>query len=326
VKEVIADRIKGTILAAACGNSLGGACLGMTRKEIMFAGGVYGLHEFHEKLPRSLMPNYQPGELMADTLVALELAESLALNQGNLDRKDFKMRLSKLLENKEFLDAAPAAHCLLPLRRLCEPHKVGQDEEEGQAADSSHVSAAARAFPVGCLPAQKDVVQIAVEQAQLSQPDTRVAAGAAVLAHAVNRFVGGDRLDEESQVRTFVKEHFEIAGSIDERFASAWDDVAPDLNYLQPAAELPYSLINVDSHVNEAVPTAVGIFLIFRHNLEEAVAAAASSGGDTVTVAAIVGALSGAYHGASAIPERWLNQISHRDHLEKVADQLIGLW
>ena len=111
-----------------------------------------------------------------------------------------------------------------------------------------------------------------------------------------------------------------------EGIADYWDDVAPDLDYSTPAEELPYSLINVDSDVNEAVPTAVGIFLIFRHNLEEAVAAAASSGGDTDTVAAIVGALSGAYHGASAIPERWLNGISHRDRLEQVADQLIALW
>jgi ADP-ribosylglycohydrolase len=102
--------------------------------------------------------------------------------------------------------------------------------------------------------------------------------------------------------------------------------VAPDLDYVNPAADLPYSLINVESNVNELVPTAVGIFLIFRHSLEEAVCAAARSGGDTDTVATIVGALSGAYHGASQIPGRWLTELAHKEELENIAKQLTNLW
>lgn len=322
LNEQIADRIRGTILAAACGNSLGGACLGMSRKEIMFAVGVHGLHEFIPGLPKSLMPDYQPGMLLYDTLVALELGRSLSENAGKFVSAGFRQRLSTLLESEEFLKSTPGAHCLLPLRRVCD----AESADDG-GADSTHVSAAARAFPAGCLPsANGSLSNIAVEQAKLSSPDARVWAASAVLAQAVRSLVGGQRMDTESQVREFVKQHYELAKSIDERFAESWDDVAPDLDYMNPAEELPYSLINVDSHVCEAVPTAVGIFLIFRHNLEEAVAAAASCGGDTDTVAAIVGALSGAYHGASAIPDRWLKQISHRDLLDRVADELIALW
>jgi ADP-ribosylglycohydrolase len=319
-KSLVADRIRGTILGAACANSLGGPGLGMTRKEIMFAGGVHGFHEFIQALPKSLMPDYHPGELLSDTLVGLQLAESLIAHKGKFDADDFKQRLTKLLADDEFLLSNPGAHCLLPIRRLCEGYHCNDPDW-----DSSHVGPAARAFPVGCLPPKSDVVKIAVEQAELTQMDKRVSAAAAVLAHAVMRFVEGTRIDSEDQVREFVKEHLDIAYKIDERFAQSWDDVAPDLDYAHPADELPYSVINVDSHVNEAVPTAVGIFLIFRHDFEEAVAAAASCGGDTDTVAAIVGALSGAYHGASAIPQRWLNQISQRERLDSIADQLIAL-
>ena len=321
MNDQVANRIRGALLGAACANSLGGACLGMTRKEISFAVGVHGLHDFIDGLPRSLMPDYKPGMLMHDTLVALQLAQSLAAHQGAFDADDVKRRLALLLEDADFLKSAPGAHCLLPIRRLCD----GLPCNEGDT-DTTHVSTAARAFPIGCLPPGHDAAAAAVAQSALSTPDTRVGAAAAVLATAVQSFVGGQRLDTEEEVRAFVKHHFDIAQKIDERFAASWDDVAPDLDYMNPAEELPYSLVNVDSHVNEAVPTAVGIFLIFRHDLEEAVAAAASSGGDTDTVAAIVGALSGAYHGASAIPERWLNHISHRDLLDKVSDQLIELW
>ncbi len=318
----IENRIRGTILASACANSLGGASLGLTRKEIMFAGGLYGFHNFMKALPKSLLPDYRPGDLLSDTLAALKLSDSLIANHGTFVAPDFKQRLSELLAEDDFLNYSTGAHCLLQLRKLTDGEPIEAESDE----DSSHVSAAARAYPAGCLPAGCDIAKIAVEQARLSHPDDRVAAAAAVLARSVSFFVSGKRLDDETSVRHYVKEHFEIAAAIDERFAEAWDDIAPDLDYISPARELPYSLINVDSHVTEAVPTAVGIFLIFRHNLEEAVSAAASAGGDTDTVAAIVGALSGAYHGASAIPEHWLKQISQRERLEAVADQLIALW
>jgi ADP-ribosylglycohydrolase len=293
----------------------------MSRKEIMLAGGVHGWHDYTLGSPKSLMPEYQPGALLSDTMLAMQLARSLTNHKGKFDKDDYKHRLANLLVDDEFLRAQPGAHCLLPLRRMCD----GNPMHDGDT-DVSNVGAAARAYPVGCLPNGADVTKIAIEQAELSQADARVKAGAAVFANAIKTFVNGQRLDEGEDVRNFVKEHFEIASKIDERFAESWDDVAPDLDYMTPAEELPYSLINVDEHVNEALPTAVGIFLIFRHDLEEAVAAAASSGGDTDTVAAIVGALSGAYHGASAIPERWLNQISQREQLENVADELIALW
>lgn len=322
MKEQIADRIKGSIIGAACGNSLGGTCLGMNRKEIMFAVGIRGVRDFTPGLKKSLLPTYEPGALLADSLLAVEIARSLITTGGAFDSGDMKHRLSNLLQSDDFLNSAPGAHCLLPLRRMADGLPI---ENESQA-DSTHVSAAARAYAIGCLPNNSDVVSIAVAQAKLSQADPCVWAAAAVLASSVHSFVHGERLDTQEEVKNFVRNQHEIAQGIDERFAESWDDVAPDLDYMTPADDLPYSLINVDSHVNEAVPTAVGIFLIFRHDFEEAVSAAASCGGDTDTVAAIVGALSGAYHGAGAIPERWLKRISRRDELEQVSNELTGLW
>jgi ADP-ribosylglycohydrolase len=147
-----------------------------------------------------------------------------------------------------------------------------------------------------------------------------------VVADSVHYFISGGRLDTEDQVRAYVKREFEVANRFDPRFAESWDDVAPDLDYTKPAEDLPYSLVNVESNVNELVPTAVGIFLIFRHSLEEAVCAAARSGGDTDTVAILVGALSGAYHGAANVPERWLKGVAMKEKLEALAQGLANLW
>lgn len=297
----------------------------MNRKEIMFSVGIRGIRDFTPGLKKSLLPTYEPGSLLADSLLAVEIARSLIATKGKFDSANMKSHLSSLLESEEFLNSAPGAHCLLPLRQLADGNPAEHNDHHD--FDTSHVSAAARAYSVGCLPNESDVVRIAAEQAKLSGADSRVQAAAAVIASSVHGFVHGRRLDTGDEVRSFVRKEYEIAQNIDERFAESWDDVAPDLDYENPqqAEDLPYSLINVDSHVNEAVPTAVGIFLILRHDFEEAVSAAASCGGDTDTVAAIVGALAGAYHGASAIPERWLKRISHRDQLEQVSTDLLNL-
>ncbi len=320
--EKIADRVRGAIFGSACGNSLGGSCIGLNRKDIVSSLGPSGLRDFSPGLTRSHLPDHEPGALLADTYLALELAESLIAHGGCFDADDLKARYKALLASDEFLQSAPGAPCLAALRRMVD----GIEPVADGSAESIHDNGAARSYPAGCLPDRADPVEIAQSQAKLSQGDSRVWAAAAVCAHSVSRFIRGHTLADELSVRGYVRQEFEVACGIDTRFAEWWDDVAPDLDYAHPAHELPYSVLNVESSVNEAVPTAVGIFLIFRHNFEEAVCNAAVAGGDTDTAGAIVGALAGAYHGASAIPQRWLEKLAYRDRLEKVAEGLINLW
>ena len=320
-KKVI-DGIYGTILGSACGNALGGSTIGLNRKDIVASLGLGGIRDFSPGLSRSFLPDHRPGAILADTYLALDLAQSVIASDGSFNPEDLKRRYQELLANEDFLRSAPGAPCLSGLRRMAD----GLAPVDDGSLEATHDHGAARAYPLGCLPDRIDVVALAVKQAQLSQADSRVWAAAAVVAHSISRFVRGDRLDSELKVRSYVGNEFAIAENIDPRFAESWDDVAPDLDYINPAHELPYSLLNVASYVNEAVPTAVGIFLIFRHSLEEAICAAAASGGDTDTVAAIVGALAGAYHGASAIPARWLDKIQSKEKLEAIAEGLVALW
>lgn len=322
IDEKVADRIRGTILASACANSMGGSCIGLTRREIVASLGPQGIRDLSPGLLRSHLPGHEPGTILADTYLAMSVADSLIANKGKLERDDLKGRLTSLLESEPFLKGAPGAPCLAALRRMAD----GEEPVNDGSLEALHDSAAVRSYLIGCLPDTASIVDIAVEQAKLTHADSRVWAAAAVLAESVAGFIRGRRLDDEQGVRDFVKTEFATAQKIDPRFAEYWDDVAPDLDYIHPAHELPYSLINIESDVQEAVPTAVGIFLIFRHNLEEALCAAASAGGDTDTGSAIVGALAGSYHGASAIPERWLKQLPDRNKLEAVADRLIALW
>ena len=322
--EQVTDRINGLILGAACANSLGGSGIGLNYKEIAATTGLTGLRDFAPGLSRSAQPDHQPGELLADALMGLCLAEALIDCKGRLTEQSLQESYKCLLEDENFLGTSPGATCLAGLRKLADGQKPS---EEG--LEALHANVAARVFASGCLPGPPKTdaaVDVAVRQAKLSHGDKRSQAAAAVVADSLRYFVGGGRLDTEQDVRDYVKREYGVAQSIDERFAESWDDVAPDLDYHNPADDLPYSLINVESSVTELVPTAVGIFLIFRHDPEEAICAAARSGGDTDTVATIVGALAGSYHGASKLPSRWLSKIAHKDRLDNVARQLSALW
>ena len=321
---VIADRINGCIFGAICANSLAGSSIGLNYKEIAGTVGLSGLRDFAPGLSRSLSPDHKPGELLADSYLALALGESLLASQGKFDPIDLKTRLEILLTDATFLATSPGVPCIAALR-----HMADGDEPDKEGPAATHANVAARAFPAGCLPGRgqsDEPVAVAVRQAQLTHGDSRAAAASAVVADTVNYFIAGGRLDSAEDVRNYVRREMEIAESLDQRFAESWDDVAPDLDYAHPADELPYSLINVESNVNELIPTAVGIFLIFRHSAEEAICAAARSGGDTDTVAAVVGALSGAYHGASQLPDRWLSKIHEKSRIANLADGLAKFW
>lgn len=71
-----------------------------------------------------------------------------------------------------------------------------------------------------------------------------------------------------------------------------------------------------------SVPTAIYCFLCNHQSFEKAVAYAVSLGGDRDTIAAMTGAISGAYHGVKAIPEHWLNKLEKKAYIEKLAEDL----
>lgn len=324
--ERVKDRIRGLIFGAACANSLGGASVGLKYRDIsgFRSSGITGVRDFADALAKSGVPDHKAGELLADSLLGLALADSLISTSGRFDEADLRQRFGQLLECDHFLKTSPGAACLTGLRKMvdgAEPAETG--------AESIHPNVAARVFAAGALPGgarSDEPIDVAIRQAKMSHGDLRAVASAAVIADSIRYFIAGGKLEDAEQVRAYVSHEFGVAEKIDERFAENWDDVAPDLDYANPPDDLPYSLINVEPTITELVPTAVGIFLIFRHDPEEAICAAARSGGDTDTVATIVGALSGAYHGASRLPERWTEKIKDREKLDEVASHLAALW
>lgn len=74
---------------------------------------------------------------------------------------------------------------------------------------------------------------------------------------------------------------------------------------------------------HSSVPTALACFLTHPDSFADAVRSAISLGGDTDTIAAMTGALAGAYLGYSAIPLAW-TAVEGADELVSLADSLAG--
>jgi len=74
-----------------------------------------------------------------------------------------------------------------------------------------------------------------------------------------------------------------------------------------------------------SVPTAICCFLPWPGSFTDAVFGAISLGGDTDTIGAMAGAISGAYLGVDAIPQRWREKLENRRYITELAVSLCNL-
>ncbi len=89
-------------------------------------------------------------------------------------------------------------------------------------------------------------------------------------------------------------------------------------------AEVAHELGNGIEAFN-SVPTAIYSFLAQPNSFVEAVLYAISLGGDTDTIGAMTGAISGAYLGIESIPDSWRNKLENRHYIEELANRLWSL-
>ena len=71
-----------------------------------------------------------------------------------------------------------------------------------------------------------------------------------------------------------------------------------------------------------SVPTAIYSFLSQPHSFTQAILYAISLGGDTDTIGAMTGAISGAYLGVESIPDSWKKKLENRRYIEELAKKL----
>ncbi len=287
------DRIAGTMFGAAIGDALGASFEMLGNDVIERALGSAFALDFHRAVRGSLLYPRAPGLPTDDTALALSVAFSLTCGEpldAALCAKRFLADLDR--EHGEFAamfwEGGPGGATTRALRGL---QRGAAPETNGHPSDGGN-GAAMRAHPVGCLRDRDTVLHVAAVQAKVTHGHPAAVAAAQAVAVLVFDGIAG------------VPVSTDVPAGIDEpAFAAAWRNAHRDL---VRGERLPAHLRNVGMSGWETVAAAHAISLIYDGEPERAIAAAAASGGDTDTVACIVGGIVGARCGQSALPERWL--------------------
>lgn len=189
------------------------------------------------------------------------------------------------------------------LRRGLRPPFSGSDNSYNLSD-----GAAMRIAPIGAVnPGDPDrAAEMARIESQVSHFQDGIW-GAQAVAASVSVAVTGASVDEIIQTgRQYIPDDSWLGRAFDASFDLVKKHEGDLLRVWKPLHDLlwtPYRASNP-----EAIPEAYCLFALTKGDFYNGVIAAANFGRDADTLAALVGAWSGALHGASAIPEDWIEK------------------
>ncbi len=307
--DPIEDRLYGTMLGAAIGDALGSAF------EFVSSAGIYDrigsavAREFFEAVPGSLMSPRRRGIPTDDTAMTLALVDALTADESPSPHS-IQRAFGEGLQRRTgaygdmFWNGGPGGACIAMLRVFDD----GAAPFERLDADAGGNGAAMRAHPCGAFARRAFVAELAAQQARISHPHSSAVAAAQVVALIVHDGIYTGRLARELPP--------EIN---DAQMIRAWDAAHRNL---ARGEQLPKHLRDVDMAGWNTVAAAHAIAQMYADDIETGIGIAAASGGDTDTVASIVGAMLGAVHGRRSLPKRWIDGLEHRDVVESAARAL----
>ncbi|HKI36032.1 MAG TPA: ADP-ribosylglycohydrolase family protein [Gemmataceae bacterium] len=297
------ERFTGCLLGLAVGDALGG------RFEGQSADWIAARYPTPEALTAS--PPADTLHYTDDTQMAIGVAETLIENLDVLEDRLCHHFVSNYVPSRGYGQGA---------RRVLEAMEEGRDHKEVAATHfpggSLGNGAAMRVAPVGLF--FHDQLDQVWEQARLSALPTHTHSlgieGAQLLAVAVALCLGGAPFDRAT-----------FFGELLRRCQS--DEYRARLGQAA-TARLPEEVARLGNGIKapESVPTAIALFASAPSSYAEVVGRAILLGGDTDTIAAMAGALSGAHLGVHAIPAELLRRLEDdekgRTYIADLAERL----
>ncbi|MDQ2817499.1 MAG: ADP-ribosylglycohydrolase family protein [Candidatus Eremiobacteraeota bacterium] len=305
----VEQKIRGMFLGAAIGDALGAAFENTPSALIEHTLGAPKVSDYHKGIAQSLIPGHPAGMPTDDTAMALSLAGALVSGRPITAASIAKAFLSdfapdgaygRLIWNGGIGGAV--ARALGRLERGADPAINGQPSDGGNGA-------VMRAHVVGALPDREAVLAVAAMQARVTHGHPAAIAAAQAVALVSHDALSGRPLSAGLPV-----------GVTDPVLAASWAAMHAEL---KPLAGLPSNLRDVAMSAWESAAAAHAIAYMFADDVEGGMASAAASGGDTDTIACMVGAMLGTVNGEDALPKRWLKGLRERAAVETAADSLI---
>lgn len=321
------ERIHGCLVGLAIGDAWG--MPGQASPE--------GTRELHGKITAFLEPpaddpihgGLKAGQVTDDTLAALAIVRSI-IRTGHVVVEDVARSLVEWIDEVNGLNLSyvgpSTKRAIIQLKEGVPP------EESGRWGWSN--GAAMRIAPVGFLyPGEIEATVEAVTKVSLPTHGTNTAiSGAAAVACAVTQCaISGSTITDVVEAAKRGADLGEKRGhpypcpSISRRITFALELVSADKGIEERQRDL-YDLIGTGLASYEVVPTAIALFALAQGEPMEAITLTANTGGDCDTLAAIAGAIAGAFKGVSAFPPqhiRFVEQVNDLD-LKKIATDYLS--
>lgn len=314
------DKYRGALVGVGIGDALGRPAEGRKPEQVKRVHG-----RISDYIPWRGWQGGPRGTLTDDTELTIALAESL-IEQRQMDPTDFGRRCVAWLPVGRGKGHATKEACL---------NLVAGVSWDEAGSDSAGNGAAMRAAPIALLHAL-DVNQMRKDagvSAVVTHAHPTAVLSAAALAYLVAELlhIRPGNLD----IRPLLER---LVGSLEDLSDPELAERKPGggtvrlLDRLKEMGErLDQSSDEVFAYtfngafVSESLPAALWCFLRSPDDPELVVTTAVSGGYDADTVAAMAGAMAGAYNGLSAWPSRLIDDLEYRDGLEGCADDLLDL-
>jgi poly(ADP-ribose) glycohydrolase ARH3 len=254
-----------------------------------------------------------------DTHMMIGVAESLIEKRGFYG-KHMAFTFVERYESEPWRGYGPGPPRIFRLLRAGEAWEAAADMV--YKGGSYGNGAAMRIAPVGVFYYDdiEALTKAAYGSSQITHAHPLGKEGAALLAYTIARLVS---LDPTGR--------FEAYDLVSSLVQFAQDDIyrqkMSTIKIFLSSADIQEVIIRLGNGIEafNSVPTAIYSFLSHYRSFKDAVVYAVSLGGDTDTIGAMTGALSGAYLGVDAIPENWKVKLEHRDYIEELALKLFEL-
>lgn len=302
------DKLRGALLGLAVGDAIG------TTVEFKPPGSFKPLRDMVGGGPFAL----EPGEWTDDTSMALCLAESL-VERGAFNAHDQMERYVRWFRDGHY---SVKGYCF-DIGTTTREALVTYELTGQPFAGSTHVKRAGNGSIMRLAPVPIAYAHDPATAIRLAGESSRTTHGAAACVAAC-RYLAALTVGAIHGVpkQTLLAERYSPVpgGWVDEPLSVEIDAIAAGSFKRKRPPQ-----VRGTGYVVESLEAALWSFH-GTHSFEEGVLAAANLGDDADTTAAVYGQLAGAYYGASAIPERWLEQLAMRSEIERLVAGLARLW
>lgn len=313
----IQGKFLGSIVGCAVGDALGAPLEGCSPSSIRLGP--------RDQIRFQKIPGYPLGQYTDDTQLTLAIMKAI-IRARRVDGSEIAKEFVKLWQNHEIVGAgASCSEAVYNMIRLG-MNWDSAGTEEGRAGNGT----AMRAAPIGLwnYAHPGEIERDARTSSIITHKDPRSIAGTMAVAKATELCVNSDDLDPakflqdiSDRVRAtsglFAKSIDELTGWLrlapNEALPLIYESGEPDMGPRQPGW--------VTAYVIPTVLCALYFFLKTPRDFLASVAGAISAGGDTDTVAAITGALSGAFNGISSIPQRLVGDLKDSESIIALTEQ-----